>query len=166
MIKRIIAVIRSIRQKYWASRLKSCGSNFVCCSGVVIHGAKKMSIGNDVRLGEKSYLNANGGLIIGNNVKMGPQVFIWTSDHNYISPKWLPFDNVTPNKPPVTIGDNVWVGSKVIIVPGVKIGEGAVLAMGAVVTRDVPPCAVVGGNPANIIKYRNIETYNKLKSAK
>jgi len=158
-------IIRKIKEKYWTMRLKNCGQNFCCCSGVVIHSAKKMSIGNNVRLGENSYFNAKGGLTIGNNVKMGPQVFIWTSNHNYINPKWLPFDNISIDKP-VNIGNNVWIGARAIIIPGVNIGEGAVIGMGSVVTKDVPSCAVVGGNPANILKYRNIETYNKLAKVK
>lgn len=165
LISNIISIIRILRQKYWANRLKSCEQNLICCSGVVVHSAKTMSVGNDVRLGEKSYFNAKGGLNIGNNVKMGPQVFIWTSNHNYFNPKWLPYDNIAIDRP-VIIGDNVWVGAKSIIIPGVNIGEGAVIAMGSVVTKDVPPCAVVGGNPAKILKYRNVETYKKLKVAK
>lgn len=165
IIRNIIIIIRKIREKYWSCRLKECGKSFLCCSGVVIHSAKKMSVGNEVRLGEKSYFNANGGLTIGNNVKMGPQVFIWTSNHNYFDPKKLPYDDIEINRP-VTIGDNVWIGAKSIIIPGVNIGEGAVIAMGSVVTKDVPSCAVVGGNPAQILKFRKIETYKKLKMLK
>ena len=100
---------------------------------------------------------------MGNNIKMGPQVFIWTWNHNYYAPEALPYDRVCIEGP-VTINDNVWVGAKATIIPGVTIGEGAVIAMGAVVTKDVPPCAVVGGNPAKILKYRDIEVYNKLKN--
>ena len=122
-----------------------------------------MVVGNDVRIGEGSYIKANGGLTFGNNIQTGPQIFIWTSNHNYYAPEKLPFDHVMIQKP-VTIEDNVWIGSKSIIVPGVTIGEGAVIAMGAVVTKDVPPCAVVGGNPAKVLKYRDIEVYNKLKA--
>lgn len=145
------------------SRFKKCGKNFLCCSGVKIHGAKRISVGNNVRIGEKSYINGNGGISIGDNVKFGPQVFIWTCNHNYYAPKRLPFDDLNFEKP-VTIGDNVWIGAKASIIPGVTVGDGAVIAMCAVVTKDVPSCAVVGGNPAKILKYRNIEVYNKLKN--
>jgi acetyltransferase-like isoleucine patch superfamily enzyme len=163
MLKINLNIIRKIRQIYWKLRLKQCGSDLVCCSGVVIRGAKKLSVGNDVRLGENSYIYARGGLTIGNNVKMGPQVFIWTSNHNYYSPKSLPYDTKGQNKP-VKIEDNVWIASRAIIIPGITIGEGAVVGMGAVVTKDVPPCAVVGGNPAKILKYRDIDVYKKLKN--
>lgn len=162
-IEKIIRlIIRSIRQKYWKCRLHSCGDNFVCCSGVIIRSARKVSIGNNVRIGEKSYLNGRGKLTIGNNVLTGPNIFIWTSNHNYYCPELLPYDT-KPDDRAVTIKDNVWIGAQSKIVPGITIGEGAVIAMGAVVTKDVPDCAVVGGNPAKIIKYRDIEQYKKLK---
>lgn len=64
----------------------------------------------------------------------------------------------------VKIDDFVWIGSDVIICGNVHIGEGAIIAMGAVVVKDVPPYAIVGGNPAKVIKYRNIEQFNKLKA--
>ena len=66
-------------------------------------------------------------------------------------------------KKPVNIGENVWIGSRVTILPGVNIGEGAVVGAGSVVTGNVPKGAVVGGNPAKVIKYRNLELYDKLK---
>ena len=162
MIANIIRLIRKIRQIYWKYRLGKCGKNFCCCSGVTIHSARKISVGNSVRIGERSYLNARGGIKIGNNVQFGPQVFIWSSNHNYYSPKKLPYDNKQIDKL-VTIEDNVWIGAKASIIPGVTIGEGAVIGMCAVVTKDVPSCAVVGGNPAKVLKYRDIDTYNKLK---
>ncbi len=58
---------------------------------------------------------------------------------------------------PVIIGDDVWIGTRVIILPGKKIGTGAILGAGAVITKDVPDYAIVGGNPAKIIKYRNTQ---------
>lgn len=158
----IIKFIRKIRQIYWSKRFKSCGKNFLCCSGTKIHGAKNIIVGDNVRFGEKNYINGRGGITFGNNIAIGPEVFMWSWNHNYHAPSHLPFDHVIINKP-ITVEDNVWIGSRSTIIPGITIGEGAVIAMGSVVCKDVPPCAVVGGNPAKVIKYRDIEVYNKLK---
>lgn len=163
MISTVIKLIRAIRQKYWMSRFRECGKDFLCCSGVKIRSAKRIRVGNNVRIGENFYINGRGGITIGNNVKFGPQVFIWTWNHNYYAPKKLPYDDVCLEGP-VNIGDDVWIGAKANIVPGITIGDGAVIAMCAVVTKDVLSCAVVGGNPARILKYRDIEVYNKLKN--
>ena len=158
-----IKIIRKIRQNYWMRRLKQCGKNFTCCSGVVMKSPQKISVGDNVRIGEKSFLNAAGGITIGNNVKTGMKIFIWTNNHDYYAPTALPYGEKCILKP-VTIEDNVWIGAKSSIVPGVTIGEGAVVAMCSVVTKDVPPCAVVGGNPAKVIKYRDVEVYKKLRA--
>ena len=64
----------------------------------------------------------------------------------------------------VIIDDYVWIGSDVIISGNVHIGEGAIVAIGSVVVKDVPRCAIVGGNPAKIIKYRDVEHFEKLKA--
>lgn len=66
----------------------------------------------------------------------------------------------------VEIGDFVWLGSDVTISGNVRIGEGAIVAIGSVVVKDVPSYAIVGGNPAKIIKYRDIEHFHKLKQEK
>jgi serine acetyltransferase len=74
----------------------------------------------------------------------------------------LPYDHIYKVKD-VAIGENVWIGADVSIMPGVTIGEGAVIAACSCVSKDVPPLAVVGGNPIKIIKYRDAERYNSLK---
>ena len=157
----IINLIRSIRQLYWKHRFKSCGKDFLCNSGVTIRSAKNIEVGSSVRIGEKSFINAVGGLKIGNNVKIGQKVVICTSNHNYDKPTRLPYAG--DNHKQITIGDHVWIEACAGLVPGVTIGEGAIVGMCAVVTKDVPPCAVVGGNPAKILKYRDKEAYEKLK---
>lgn len=144
---------------------KSSGQNVVVMKHHRIYFAENISIGNNVRIGTRVFLNAMGGLTIGNNVIFGPEVTILTANHNYDTPTKLPYDEEMIYKP-VTIEDNVWIGCKAIIVPGVTIHEGAIIAMGAVVTKDVPKGAVVGGNPAKVLKYRNMEHYEKLKEEK
>ena len=155
--------IREIRYLIYKNRLKSCGKRVIICNGAKLKVARNISIGSNVRIGENSRLSGIGGIEIGNNVSFGPEVLIWSSNHNYYSPETLPFDFKSKIKS-VKIEDNVWIGARACITPGITIGEGAVIAMGAVVTKNVPPCAVVGGNPATIIKYRDIEKYNQLKA--
>lgn len=155
--------VKELRRFFIKRRLKSCGKNVVFCSGIKFQVPKGISIGNNVWIGEKSRLSGScGGITIGNNVIFGPEVAIWSSNHNYYSPEALPFDNVNIPKP-VVIEDNVWICCRACIAPGVTIGEGAVVGMGAVVTTNIPPGAVVGGNPAKVLKYRDMEKYEQLK---
>ena len=86
---------------------------------------------------------------------------IITQNHNFEG-EAIPYDN-TYVKKSITIGDFVWFGNRVLVVGNVNIGEGAIIAAGAVVTKDVPPLSIVGGNPAKILKYRDKEHFYKLK---
>ncbi len=155
--------IRFFRYLLFKRRLKSCGNRVIFACGVKLVEPKNISIGENVRIGANSILSGQGGIVVGNNVSFGREVLIWSANHNYYSPKSLPYDS-TYIKRKVVIEDNVWLGARVSVVPGVRIGEGAVVALGAVVTKDVPKCAVVAGNPAKVIKYRDLDKYNKLKA--
>jgi acetyltransferase-like isoleucine patch superfamily enzyme len=130
-----------------------------------IGGLEEIEFGNNIYIGPQCFITAIGGLTLGNDVIIGPKITIMTANHNYENAGYLPYDEVIVMKK-VTIKDNVWIGANVSIVPGVTIGEGAVIGMGAVVTKDIPNCAIAAGNPAKIIKYREIEHYNRLKSEK
>ena len=87
---------------------------------------------------------------------------IITQNHNYEG-EMIPYDNTYIYKD-VNIGECVWFGNRVIVTGNVTIGEGAIIAAGSVVCKDVPPLAIVGGNPAKVIKYRDKEHYYKLKA--
>lgn len=128
------------------------------CSG--FH--KGVSLGKNVSFNGMHILGL-GEVTIGDYFHSGMNITIITSNHNWDSDVAIPYDKQRNNKP-VYIKDFVWIGHGVIITPGVTIGEGAIVAAGAVVTRDVPNGAIVGGNPAKLIKYRDIEKFNKLKS--
>lgn len=101
-------------------------------------------------------------LIIGNYCSIAPEVIFMTDgEHSYKNISTYPFATRyfnksidTLSKGDIIIGDDVWIGYGAIIMSGVNIGQGAVIAAGAVVTKDVPPYAIVGGVPANVIKYR------------
>lgn len=118
-----------------------------------------------------NYCNFNGMVVyssgivkIGDYFHSGEKCVIMGQNHNYDSGDAIPYDNSFVSKD-VIIKDFVWLGYGVTIVGGVTIGEGAVVGAGAVVTKDVPDYAVVGGNPARILKYRNIEHFKRLKLA-
>jgi maltose O-acetyltransferase len=133
-------------------------------AGVSINGP--FSIGNPAgtTLGEDVNINpgfrsvGRAKLTIGSHVHMGSNVTILTDNHNFERPACLPYDRERILKD-VAIGDCVWIGDGVLIVPGVTIGEGAILAAGSVVTRDVPPLAIVGGAPAEFKRNRDEAGY-------
>lgn len=114
--------------------------------------------GSEIEIGDNSGLGINsrvsGPLKIGKDVMMGPEIIIYTSNHK-IDDINIPMiqQGETP-KEMVEIEDDVWIGARAIILPGIKIGRGSVVGAGAVVTKDVPSYAIVGGNPARIIRYR------------
>ncbi|WP_199902773.1 sugar O-acetyltransferase [Azospirillum sp. B4] len=118
--------------------------------------------GNEIRVGRNVFINQNctfydlGGLDIGDDVMIGPNVSLITTGHP-LNPSQR--RAVTIGKP-IVIGRNVWIGAGAIVIGGVTVGENSVIAAGAVVTRDVPPDTLVGGNPARVIRsIRHEEPY-------
>jgi len=109
-----------------------------------------------------SMINSGGGLYVGENTGIGFNCSIWTGQHRYRDAKSIPFDNVADLRP-VIIREFVWIGEGAKILPGVEIGEGAIISMGSVVVKNVPPLAIVLGNPAEVIGYRSKEHYYKCK---
>jgi len=124
--------------------------------------ADRCKFGNDIYMGSGAFLSTQGGLRIDDGVIIGPRFTVYTADHNYEDAEAIPYDGKVLLKL-VHIKENVWIGGDVIVVPGTAIGEGAVVAAGAVVTKNVPNFAVVGGNPAKVIKYRDKQKYLALK---
>jgi acetyltransferase-like isoleucine patch superfamily enzyme len=108
-----------------------------------------------LRIGERSRVNrgctldCRGGLVIGDDVSISPEVALITADHSVDVPGFPLCQE------PVVIEDHVWIGMRATVLPGVCVGRGAVVAAGALVTRSVPPCTVVGGVPAKPIATRN-----------
>lgn len=114
-----------------------------------------------VRIGVGAFLDANGGIEIHSGFVSGANLTIHSSNHIYENARTIPFDNEL-NRKKVTIDRNCWFGANVFIVPGVHIGEGCVIAGGAVVTKSFPPLSVIGGNPAKVIKMRDAADYDRL----
>ena len=155
-----IKQLRKLWYKYLAKR--SIGSYG---AGLYIGGkctfTKNTHVGNNVNF-NGMHIQGKGKVTIGDNFHSGIECMIITANHNYEGDA-LPYDNTLVLKE-ITIKDNVWFGNRVLVTGNVTIGEGAIIAAGSVVVKDVPDCAIVVGNPAKVIKYRNIEHYNQLKS--
>lgn len=111
----------------------------------------KLKIGKGTIIGDNAILDARNGLTIGKNVNLSSNVSIYTEQHDYRDPLFR--CTQTTNKS-VTIDDRAWIGSNVIILPGVTIGEGGVCCAGSVITKNVEPFSVVAGIPAKKINER------------
>ena len=135
---------------------KDCGK-LSCAGHMATFGTgANIEIGDYSAIGERAYIGgiADGGkLVIGNYVLMAPDVVILTSNHEYEDIS-IPMTYQGVTKESVVIEDDVWICIGAMIMPGVTIHRGAIVAAGAVVTKDVPPYAIVGGIPARILKMR------------
>lgn len=125
------------------------GRNAVIYGGVLFRNPSKISIGRGTVIGDRCELDGRGGLLIGEHCNFSSEVHIWTAQHD---PQGEYFDYV---KNPVVIGNRCWISSNTIILPGVCVGDGAVLAAGAVLTKDADPYSIYGGVPAKKIGERN-----------
>lgn len=114
-----------------------------------------IDIGNGVCIGSGSHITATNSIIIGDNVLTGKKILITDNSHGKVTIENMhlpPVERPIFSKGPVVIENNVWIGDKATILPGVRIGYGSVIAANAVVTKSVPSGCVVGGNPAKILK--------------
>ncbi len=148
-VSRQLGVARKLRL-FWARRIAICGKNVNIEKGAYF--TPEMVIGDNSGVGVNC--EVCGPVSIGKNVMMGPEVVIYTSGHRYDRTD-IPMMKQGGTEPePVTIGNDVWIGRRAMIMPGVTIGDGCVIGAGAVVTKDIPPYCVAGGVPAKIIKKR------------
>ncbi len=116
---------------------------------VEIRAPRGVSIGEGSSIGHDSILDGRGGLRIGSSVNLSSGVWIWTSEHDVNSPGF------SGTSAEVVVEDYVWLGGRVIVLPGVTVGKGAVVASGAVVTKNIAPYDIVAGVPAKKIGERS-----------
>ena len=126
-------------------------------------------VNRQTRLGRNVNFNGlevagKGKVVIGDNFHSGPGCLLITQTHNFDAGQAVPYDG-TYILQEIEIGDNVWLGSRVIVLGGVTIGEGAIIQAGSCVVSNVPKCAIAGGHPARVFKYRDVEHYEALKVA-
>lgn len=142
---------RKIRYFFASRFVASCGKN--------VNFERGARFDNELTIGDNSGIGVNclvgGSVVIGNNVMMGPECIFYALNHAYDRID-IPMNQQGFQEPrPARVGDDVWFGTRVIVLPGVTIGSHCIIGAGAVVTKDVPDYAVVGGNPARILRMRN-----------
>ena len=164
-LKKVLVFFRRTRNRiYGKIQLAKVAEH---CGEIFIGGKGRTNLTKTTHLGKN--VNFNGMIIkgyghvyIGDNFHSGENCRIITSNHNYEGTK-IPYDESFITKD-VVIENNVWLGDNVIILGGVKIGEGAIIQAGSVVTKDIEKYGIAGGHPAIIFKYRDAKHYEDLKA--
>lgn len=146
----------------WASRFRTfLASKIFKNVGINVKINKGVDFGSGINILIGDYSSLNRGCwisndtVIGRNVMMGPNIAVISGTHNFQLTNISMREQGAPSRKKVIIGDDVWIGTQSIILPGIKVGSHSIIGAGSVVTKDVPEWAIVGGNPAKIIKYRS-----------
>ena len=143
----------AIRLRHFRSHIQSCGDDVAVMLNVRVLSGDRLRIGSRVTVDRDCYLNASGGIDIGDDCYVGPDTKIWTDNHVFSDPA-LPFIDQGATYKPVSIERDVWIGPRCFIKPGSTVKTGAVLMPGTVLAKSVPPFAIVQGNPGLIVGWR------------
>ena len=143
---------RIVRRYICRGLFKHAGRNINVEQGAYFGSGSQISLGDNSGIGIDCQLH--GSIQIGNNVLMGPEVMIFTRNHRFDRLDIPMSEQGNTADKPVVIGDDVWLGARAIVLPGVVIGQGSIIAAGAIVSKPVPDYAIVGGNPARVIRSR------------
>ncbi len=160
----LIRLIKKCLRWHWTRKIQN-----QCLSygeGLTVN--HKSSVTKFTRLGRNVNfngltINGGGAVTIGDNFHSGPDCLLISQYHNFDQGNAIPYDDTYILKD-ICIGDNVWLGSRVIILGGVTLGEGVIIQAGSVVTKSVPPYCIAGGHPAKVFKQRDIAHYERLKA--
>lgn len=163
MLNLLFKIFIRWRSRYYTWRVKRSVGSYQ--APLKVNGksfvSKKTTLGKNVNF--NGMIIAGGGSVcIGDNFHSGTECQMITQIHNYEGEK-IPYDSTYIMKD-IHVGDNVWLGNRVIILGGVTIGEGAIIQAGSVVVSSVPKCAIAGGHPAKVFSTRNIDHYERLKA--
>lgn len=141
------------RAVWWGLFVQRVGRAVYIMRDCHLLSPERISIGNYVCINHGTTLGGHGSLTIGNYVNVGPNVSLLTANHRFDAfDRPMAQQGVVPA--PVVVEDDVWLGANVVVLPGNRIGRGAIVGANAVVTHDVEPFAIVGGVPARLIRYR------------
>jgi acetyltransferase-like isoleucine patch superfamily enzyme len=145
--------VTRLRAWYCRRKLKDCGDAVDISQGVIFEFPERISLGRRVFINRGTIITARADIVIGDDALIGPYVIINSGDHIYEDPG-VPINQQGHKYSPIVIERDVWIGAHAMILSGVRIGQGSVIAAGAVVTSDVPPFVVAAGKPARVIKKR------------
>lgn len=164
-MRKIISTIKSIKELLYYNhqqnetikRLKNLGITIE--KPINILDISKLSAIPPIYIGPNANLYLRAELRIGNGTIIGPNLTVHTANHQYEGDA-VPYDDVYIGKS-VVIEENVWIGANVTLLPGIRIGRGAIIGACSVITKDIPEFAVAAGNPAKVIKFRDIDRYHE-----
>jgi maltose O-acetyltransferase len=160
---------RRIHISYGMYVRRFLASKMLAKAGKNINIEKGANFSRNVILGDNSGIGYKcevaAGTVIGDNVMMGPEVVIFNINHCHSRTDIPMCEQGFEKERPVTIGNDVWIGRRAIILPGVKIGDGCIIGAGAVVTKDLAPYSIAVGNPAKVVKNRGGNIAENLLSA-
>ena len=175
IIKRLSSIFASL---YWAylkpaidlynynlklTKFKHLGDNIVIKGAFEFYHEENISINNHVRIGDNMFINGVGGVEIGKGTIISRNVCIHSGNHNYKSKEFLPYDT-NYNKRKTVIGSGVWIGQNVNILPGIIVGDGAIIGMGVTVSKNIGKGEIVVGSSIRVIGSREKESLDLLLS--
>jgi len=166
-LERVAALVMTgfwlLRNEYLKMRFGACGDGVWLHGPITVTHPQGLRLGCNVHINRHALIRAEGGVSIGDNCHIARNLVIYSMNHDF-GGKLLPYDHRALPKP-VEIGRNVWIGINVTIVPGSRIGDGAIIAMGAVVAGEVPARAIVASPKASLLRMRDAEHYETLDTA-
>ncbi len=141
-------VALAFRRGIWKGRSLAVGRNVIIRGNVTIRHPEKIIVGDNTSINEYCHIWGGGGVSIGRNTLIAAHVVITSQTHDSNATMF----NKTKIEAPVIVGDNVWIGSGAIILPGITIGNNTIIGAGSVVTRNIPSNVVAAGIPAKVIR--------------
>ena len=144
--------LKDLRRIYWRTRLKDFGSSSTIYPFARIYSPHGVSIGENVSINDFVHIWGAGGIVIGDNSLIATHCVITSQSHRVDALGTGLLYRETNDNRPVRIGQNVWIGSGAIILPGIEIGSNSIVAAGSVVTKSVPPNSLYAGVPARLVR--------------
>lgn len=163
ILNRIKKALHKIKLK--KIKFKEMGKNIEIAHNFKFIYPENITIMEHTYIGPNCTIYAHAEIFISRGTIIGPNLTIYSANHNFSeNATSIPYDKKL-NKSEICIGENVWIGGNVILLPNTKIGEGSIIGAGSVIAKEIPPFSIVVGNPAKIIGQRNITKYKELKEA-